>query len=170
MCLTCRKSKGTKSSRPSDKRRSSTSQGNNTTIVAPPGGGGDAPEADDMQDIMSQYLPQNNTDFTAGDGSTLIRAMDEAMGKQATPKAAAPAPNTAGTAATPGSAGGQQLNKTPQSAPTVPVDEDETQDPSAGMEGQFRVTFLTLMYNSDTTSTGLGQISCQSTDTAAFVM
>ena len=82
-------------------------------------------------------------DFTAGDGSTLIRAMDEAMGQQVTPKAAAPAPNTAGTAATPGSAGGQHLNKTPQSAPTVPVDEDETQDPSAGMEGQFRVILVT---------------------------
>ena len=142
MCLTCRKSKGTKSSRPSDERRSSTSQGNNTTIVAPPGGRGDAPGTDDMQDIMSQYLPQNNTDFTAGDGSTLIRAMDEAMGQPATPKAATPAPTTAGTSATPGSAGGQQLNKTPQSAPTVPMDEDETQDPSAGMEGQCRVILV----------------------------
>ena len=71
--------------------------------------------------------------------------MDEAMGQQVTPKAAAPAPNTAGTAATPGSAGGQQLNKTPQSAPTVPVDEDETQDPSAGMEGQFRVILVTVI-------------------------
>ena len=30
-------------------------------IMVPPGGGGDEPEVDDMQDIMSQYLPQNNT-------------------------------------------------------------------------------------------------------------
>ena len=100
------------------------------------------------------------------------------MGQQATPKAAAPAPVTVGTSATPGSAGGQQLNKTPQSAPTVPVDEDETQDPSAGMEGQFRVIFVTLMINSDTISTGPGlrlvPISCQSshigTDTAEVVV
>ena len=82
--------------------------------------------------------------------------MDEAMGKQATPKAATPAPATAGTSATPGSAGGQQLNKIPQSAPTVPVDEDETQDPSAGMEGQFRLIFVTLMVYSDRTSTRPG--------------
>ena len=49
------------SSRNSIDHRKSTSQGNNTTIrAAEPEAGGTA-DGDDMQDIMSQYMPQNNT-------------------------------------------------------------------------------------------------------------
>ena len=75
------------------------------------------------------------SDFTGGDGSTLIRAMDEAMGeqRQAAPKAATPCRAAADT--TLGSTSQLHKEKTPQSAPTVSVDEDETQDPSGGMEG-----------------------------------
>ena len=57
--------------------------------------------------------------------------------QQVTPKAMTPCTSAAGTtlgrAVQPGS------ERTPQGALTVPVDEDETQDPSAGMEGKVVV-------------------------------
>ena len=70
------------------------------------------------------------TDFTGGDGSTLVRAMDEAMDqRQPTPKATTPAGGTTlGSSVT-------HRGRTPEAVPTVPVDEEETQDPTAGMEG-----------------------------------
>ena len=57
--------------------------------------------------------------------------------QQVTPKTTTPCTSAAGT--TLGSAAQPGSKRTPQSAPTVPVDEDETQDPSAGMEGNVVV-------------------------------
>ena len=61
LILFIRKTGVTQSARNSIDHRKSTSQGNNTTIRAAEPDAGIAANGDDMQDIMSQYMPQNNT-------------------------------------------------------------------------------------------------------------
>ncbi len=117
------------------------------------------------------------TDFTAGDGSTLVRAMDAALGdrtpggstqnktpasvsatRSSTPGAQRSTLNTTVSdrtlstpggdrtvshgdrTMTPGGAGADKTTVTPATA-AQPVDDDETQDPNADMEGTlFRFT------------------------------
>ncbi len=103
------------------------------------------------------YTGMSLTDFTAGDGSTLVRAMDAALGENKTPggstqnktpggpNAARSTPNatiTNRTILTPGGdrtmtpdVGADKTTVTP-ALEEPPVDDDETQDPNADMEGK----------------------------------